>query len=202
MSEVRAAVLLVDDDSMVRSWVRVALEGTEFDVVGEAANGAEAADLIARRNPGLLLLDYGLGDVVATELLRDLRRDGRDQPAVIMTASPRQGFNEDARDAGAQGTVLKTGRVEELLAALRSVLAGEDAFDGRHPRRAPGRAALSPRERQVLRMVAGGATNREVAAALGLGDETVKTLLGRVFGKLGVRRRAEAVSEGHRLGLI
>jgi DNA-binding NarL/FixJ family response regulator len=98
--------------------------------------------------------------------------------------------------------VLKTGSAEELLRALRAVSAGQTSFDGRHPRRAPGRGALSPREREVLRMVAAGSTNREVAAALEVSDETVKTMLARVFVKLGVRRRAEAVSEAHKLGLI
>jgi DNA-binding NarL/FixJ family response regulator len=194
--------LLVDDDSMVRSWVRLALDQTEFDIAAEAATVEQAVELVERRRPDLLLLDYHLQGGFGTDLLRDLRRRGADVPAVVMTANPRQGFNEDAREAGAQGTVLKTGRAEELVETLRSVRAGEAAFDSRHPRRVPGRAALSPREREVLRMVAGGATNREVARELGVSDETIKTILARVFAKLGVRRRAEAVSEAHQLGLI
>jgi DNA-binding NarL/FixJ family response regulator len=202
MSEERVTVLLIDDDSMVRSWVRLALEGTEFDVVGEAANAAEGTDLLERRKPDLLLVDYALGDLKGTELVRDLRRNGSELAAVIMTANPRPGLNEEARDAGAQGTLLKTGHVDELLSSLRTVCEGEFGFDSRHPRRALGRAALSPREREVLRLVAAGSTNREVAEALGVGQETVKTMIGRVFGKLGVHRRAEAVSEAHRMGLI
>lgn len=195
-------VLLVDDDSMVRSWVRLALEGTEFQVAGEAASPQEAVGLIERRPPDMVLVDYRLRDGVGTELVRDMRRRGVSLPAVVMTANARDGFNEDARDAGAQGTVLKTGKIDELVEALRTVRAGESSFDPRHPKRPRGRTALSPRERQVLTMVAAGATNREIAATLGVGDETVKTILGRVFAKLGVRRRAEAVSEAHRLGLI
>ena len=195
-------VLLVDDDSMVRSWVRLALKGTEFRVAGEAASPQDAAELLERRSPDIVLVDYQLKDGVGTELLRDMRRRNLSLPTVVMTANARQGFNEDAREAGAQGTVLKTGRVEELLATLRAVQAGEPSFDPRHPKRPPGRAALSPREREVLTMVAGGSTNREIAAALGVGGETVKTILGRVFAKLDVHRRAEAVSEAHRLGLL
>ena len=195
-------VLLVDDDSMVRSWVRLALQGTEFRVAGEAASPRDAAGLIERRAPDLVLVDYQLRDGVGTEVVRDMRRRGLSLPAVVMTANARHGFNEDARDAGAQGTVLKTGKVEELVQALRTVREGEQSFDPRHPKRPPGRAALSPREREVLTMVAAGSTNREIATALGVGDETVKTILGRVFAKLGARRRAEAVSEAHRLGLI
>ena len=196
------AVLLVDDDEMVRGWVRLALEGTEFRIAGEAANSADASDLAARRNPDLLLVDHKLGGEVGTELVRDLRRRGVSAPALVMTANSQGGFNEAAREAGAQGTLLKTGKRAELLEALRAVADGGDAFDGRHPRRPPGRAALSPREREVLRLVAGGATNREIAAELGVGDETVKTMLARAFAKLGVRRRAEAVAAAHERGLL
>jgi DNA-binding NarL/FixJ family response regulator len=119
-----------------------------------------------------------------------------------MTANPERGFNEIAREAGAQGSVLKTGSVDDVLDALRAVADGGEAFDERHPPRAPGRAALSPREREVLRLVARGATNREVAEELGVQAETVKTLIARIFAKLGVRRRAEAVSEAHNRGLL
>jgi DNA-binding CsgD family transcriptional regulator len=98
--------------------------------------------------------------------------------------------------------VLKSGSVAELLGALRTVVAGGESCDVRHPRRRSGEAALSPREREVLRRVAAGATNREIASELGVGDETVKTLLARTFAKLGVHRRAEAVSAAHNLGLL
>jgi DNA-binding NarL/FixJ family response regulator len=195
-------VLLVEDDAMVRGWVRLSLRSSEFRVVGEAEDAAAAADLCMRRVPDLLLIDYRLPDMVGTELVRDLRLQGVVAPAVLMTANNERGMNEAAREAGAQGTVLKTGKAEELLLALRLVLEGADSFDGRHPRRAAGESALSPRERQVLELVASGATNREIAAALGLGGETVKTLLARIFAKLGVRKRAEAVSAAHARGLL
>jgi DNA-binding NarL/FixJ family response regulator len=202
MSDQEVHVLLVEDDAMVRGWVRLSLRNSEFRLAGEAEDAATATDLCARRAPDLLLLDYRLPDLVGTELLRELRRRGVAAPAILMTANGERGMNEAAREAGAQGTVLKTGRADELLLALRLVNDGGDSFDGRHPRRPSGEGALSPRERQVLELVAAGATNREVAAALGLGDETVKTLLGRTFAKLGVRRRAEAVSAAHARGLL
>jgi DNA-binding NarL/FixJ family response regulator len=195
-------LLLVEDDSMVRGWVRLALEATEFRLVGEASSAAEALELADRRGPDVLLLDFRLPDGKGTEVVRELRRRGDDTPAVLMTANLEQGLNEAAREAGAQATVLKSGRIDELLAALRAAVDGDDAFDSRHPRRAPGRAALSPREREVVRLVASGATNKEIAAKLEIGDETVKTLLARTFAKLGVRRRAEAVSAAHELGLL
>jgi DNA-binding NarL/FixJ family response regulator len=197
-----ASVLLVEDDSMVRGWVRLSLQGSEFHLAGEASTSAEALELAERRRPDVLLVDYNLADTRGTELVRELRTKGFSAPAVLMTANSQRGFNEAAREAGAQGTVLKTGKVEELLATLRAVTGGEQLFDVRHPKRPPGRGALSPREREVLRMVAAGATNREIASELGVGDETVKTLLARTFAKLGVRRRAEAVSAAHKRGLI
>lgn len=195
-------VLLVDDDSMVRGWVRLALESSSFRVVGEASTRNEALELARRRAPDVLLVDYRLGDSTGTELVRELRVAGIAAPAVLMTAKTEAGFNEAVREAGAQGTVLKTGSIAELLDALLAVSGGETSFDGRHPRRDSGRAALSPRERDVLRLVAAGSTNREIAQELGVADETVKTLVARTFSKLGVRKRAEAVSEAHRLGLL
>lgn len=195
-------VLLVDDDSMVRGWVRLALEGSEFRLVGEAGSAAEATDLVTRRNPDLLLVDYRLPDAVGTQLVRSLREAGIAAPAIVMTANPERGFNEAAREGGAQGTTLKSGSPYELLETLRMVAEGATAFDARHPQRPPGRAALSPREREVVRLVAGGATNREIAKELDLGEETVKTLLARTYTKLGVRRRAEAVAEAQRQGLL
>jgi DNA-binding NarL/FixJ family response regulator len=202
MTSAESSVLLVDDDSMVRGWVRLALQETEFHIAGEASSADEVRRLLERRSAALLLLDYRLPDAMGTEVLRELRSGGLRTPAVVMTANPERGFNESAREAGAQGTVLKTGSAEELLETLRAVSGGGESFDARHPARTPGHGALSPREREIIRLVAAGATNQEIAANLGIGSETVKTLLGRVFSKLGVRRRAEAVSVAHDLGLL
>ena len=94
------------------------------------------------------------------------------------------------------------GGIVELLESLRAVKGGEHAFDVRHPKRKPGQIALSPRERAVLQLVAAGQTNVEIALALGISSETVKTLIQRIFQKLGARRRAEAVSAAHELGLL
>jgi two-component system nitrate/nitrite response regulator NarL len=200
--ERQVGVVLVEDDAMVRGWLAQALVGSEFAVVGEADTGAAAADVIARRRPDVLLVDYRLPDAAGTELVRSLRLAGVAVPAIVMTANPEKGFNEAAREATAQGSVLKTGSAVELLEALRSVVSGGTSFDARHPRRDPTRAALSPREREALRLVADGATNPQIAEALGVGRETVKTLLARAFAKLGTTRRAEAVSEAHRQGLL
>jgi len=105
----------------------------------------------------------------------------------MMTANHERGFNETAPDAGAQGTVLKTGNPVELLETLRTLMAGRPAFDPRHPRDNVPRQALSPRERDVLNLVGKGLNNQEIARRLGLSQETGKTLLGRIFRKLGGR---------------
>lgn len=196
------SLLLVEDDAMVRSWVRLSLRASEFRVSAEASSAVEALELLDAVEPDFLLVDYHLPDHRGTELVRELRRRGVNSPAVLMTANQERGFNETARDAGAQGSVLKTGSPIELLEALRTVLTGRPAFDPRHPRRDPGRAALSPREREVLSLVAEGATNQEIAKELGIGVETVKTLLGRTFSKLGVQRRAQAVAAAHERGFL
>ena len=196
------SLLVVEDDAIVRSWVRECLEGSEFRIVGEASGSREAIELVRRRRPRLLLVDYRLPDELGTVLVRRLRENGLDAPVLLVTANAEEGLNERASEAGAQGPTLKSANRDALLAAIRAVAAGERAFDPAHPRRVSARAALTPRERDVLRLIADGSTNREVAQKLGVGDETVKTLVSRTLRKLGARRRAEAVSTAQRLGLL
>lgn len=195
-------ILIVDDDPMVRGWVRLSLDGTSFRVVGEAAGAEEAAALIDRRAPHVILVDQNLGGENGTAFVRSLRQRGVGVRMILMTASAQRGFNETAREAGAHGTMLKSGSADELLETLTTVSDGGERFDARHPRRAAGRAALSPREREALNLVAAGRSNREIAVELGVADETVKTMLARTFAKLGVRKRAEAVAIAHKQGLL
>lgn len=195
-------VLVVEDDAIVRAWVRLALNGSEFSVSGEAETTAGALDLLARRRTELLLIDQRLPDRFGVDLIRDLRQNGDRTPAVLIAARAEPGLNEAAREAGAQGSVLKRGSQGELLAALRRVVQGEEAFDPSHPRRTAGRGRLSPREREVVELLATGATNREISERMGISAETVKTLLSRIYGKLGVSRRAEAIAAVHERGVL
>jgi DNA-binding NarL/FixJ family response regulator len=195
-------VLVVDDDAMVRGWLQLSLHDSEFRIVGEAADLAEAHELVQRRRPHLVLVDQRLAGETGTELIRALRMQEPTVRLVLMTASPERGLNEAAREAGAHGSLLKTGQPADVLRTLRAVAAGRRAYDARHPPREVGVGALTPRERAVLRLVASGATNREAAEALGISDETVKTMLSRTFVKLGVRRRAEAVAVAHSRGIL
>jgi DNA-binding NarL/FixJ family response regulator len=193
---------LVDDDAIVRAWVRLSLEGSEFRVVGEAPSGATTSTMVEQRRPELLLVDYRLPDTRATDLVRSLRRAGWTIPALIITATPEAGLNEAALEAGAQGVVLKRGDPAELVAALRRIATGLPVLDPQHPRRPPDQSPLSPRERDVLRLAAAGSTNQEIARSLELGTESVKTLLSRAFLKLGARNRTEAATIAKERGLL
>lgn len=196
------AVLVVEDDSIVRSWVRLSLRGSEVRVAGEASTAREAEELVGRRRCDVLLVDQHLPDRLGTELVRRLRRKGVEQPVVLMTASAERGLNEVAQEAGAQASVVKSSDPERLLDVIRSALAGVGVFDAAHPRRPKGQVSLTPREQEALALIARGSTNREAAAQLGISGETVKTLLERAYAKLGVRRRTEAVLEARRRGLV
>lgn len=196
------ALLLVDDDEIVRAWVRLALKGSEMSIVAEAHNSEAAQDLLRRRRCDLLLVDHHLPGELGIDLVRRLRREGIVTPAVLMTASPERGLNERAREAGLQACVVKQSDSDVLIDILRRVHSGEMFFDAAHPRRPPGEAQLSPREAAAVALVARGLTNREVAEQLGVAGETVKTLLERSYRKLGVKRRAEAVAEAQKRGLV
>jgi DNA-binding NarL/FixJ family response regulator len=194
-------ILVVEDDAIVQSWIRLSLRHSEFRILAEAATAADARELTSIV-PDVWLLDYRLPDQLGTVLLRELRREGIDAPAVVMTASVMHGFNELVRQSGGQGTVLKTGSPAELLGELRAVAAGQLLFDGRHPAHMRRQGILTPREREVLALVGKGATNLQIASVLGIGSETVKALIGRIFVKLGVGRRAHAVTVAHERGIL
>jgi DNA-binding NarL/FixJ family response regulator len=194
--------LIVDDDAIVRHWVRASLEDSEFNVAGEAATPDEALRLIDRRSFDVILVDYRLPGRSGLELIRELRAGGNHTPAVLITAAAETGLNERAREAGAQGAAMKSSSGADLITALRAAATGVPRFSPAHPERPQGQRPLAPRERDVLRLVAAGRTNPEIAAELGLSTETVKTLLERINDKLGARRRAEAVAIAERRGLL
>jgi DNA-binding NarL/FixJ family response regulator len=195
-------VLVVEDDPIVRAWLRAALRDTEFRIAGETAGVGEALSALTRRKADLLLVDFRLPDQEGTQLTRELRSRGSTTPVVLMTSTPTEGLNELAREAGAQATLLKSAEREEVLRALREALAGQGRFTPAHPPRPVNRPPLSAREREVLGLVAEGKTNVEIAAALAIGSETVKTVLERIYGKLGVRGRLPAVLAAQELGML
>lgn len=195
-------IAVIDDDAIVRTWLRRVLEAKGFSVRLEAGTASEATQILPRSRTSVVLVDQRLPDRSGTELVHSLREADCLVPAIVMSATPIEGLNEAAREAGAQGTYLKTGRAVGLLAAIQRVLEGECSFDSGHPARPPGLCRLTPREREVLRRASDGATNREIAGELDVSSETVKTLLARSFLKLGARRRTEAVAVARRFHLI
>ncbi|MEV0230467.1 response regulator transcription factor [Nonomuraea sp. NPDC050786] len=198
-------LLIADDHPIVRDGLRAAL-GTEPDleIIGEAADGAEAVRLAAELQPDIVLMDLRMPGMDGVTAIRRLRGTG---PRVLVLTT----FDTDvlpALEAGATGYLLKDAPAEELVRAVRATHRGETvlapAAAGRladHLRK-PSRGTLSKRELEVLRLVAGGATNKEAAAGLFISEASVKTHLLHIYAKLDVRDRASAVAEAYRRGLL
>ena len=202
-------ILVVDDHPIVRSGLTSVLASqADFDVVGEATNGDEAIAAAARLAPDLILMD-----------LRMPVRNGVDASAAILAARPStrivvlttyvsDGEVLRAIEAGAVGYLLKDVPHEELFRALRAVARGERYLAPVVTERLmaqwqqPARASLTDRELDVLRAVARGEANKEIAASLGISEPTVKAHLVRIFDKLGVENRTSAVRVARQQGLI
>ena len=210
-------VLLADDHQLVRTGFRVILEmEDDISVIGEAADGEQATELALRLRPDVVLMDVEMPRVDGLEATRRIAAQGG--PSVlILTTFDRDDYLFAALQAGASGFLLKNGSPEALTEAVR-VIAGGDAllapavtrrviaeFATPRPRNPePGVRLddLTPREHEVLVLLAGGATNAEIAAALHLGETTVKTHVSRVLMKLGARDRTQAVVLAYELGVV
>jgi DNA-binding NarL/FixJ family response regulator len=202
-------VLVADDHPIVRSGI-VGLLGTAADVevVGEASTGLEAVELALRLEPDLVLMDLRMpgldGDAATARILAE--RPGI--RVLVLTTYESDESILTAIEAGASGYLLKAAPQEELLAGIRSVARGEVALApriaallvGRMQR--PAAPTLSPRETEVLALVAQGLSNPEIASRLFLGEATVKTHLLHAFEKLGVSDRTRAVTRAMELGLL
>ena len=201
--EQEISVLVVDDDAIVRDWVRQALTGTEFRIAGEAGTSAEALELLRRRRADVLLTDHWLpDDQLGTELVRVFRREGVKLPVVLMTAHPERGLNESAREVGIQASIVKSSDPSGLVSALRSVIEGRGFFDPQHPKRKEGEAPLAPRERDVIKLVAEGMTNKEIGQQLSIAEDTVKKHVQNLIWKLRAADRTQAAIIAHRVGIL
>ncbi|MFI6548073.1 response regulator [Streptomyces prunicolor] len=193
-------LLLCDDHAVVRAGLRALLSSADgIEVVGEAGSGEEALALAARVRPDVVLMDLQLGDgmdgVTATRKLT-----AGDGPRVLVLTM----FDTDADitravEAGATGYLLKAERPEELFTAIHSAASGRTALsapvaDRLMARMRSAHPTLSEREREILGQLARGLGNREIARALFISEATVKTHLGRIYGKLGVETRSGAVA--------
>jgi DNA-binding NarL/FixJ family response regulator len=202
-------VLIADDHPVVRAGVRALLEAeADIDVVGEAATPEDAVALAADVMPELVLMDLQFGERAAgAEATRRIRGLAAPPYVLVLTNYDTDVDILGAVEAGASGYLLKDAPPHELLAGVRAAAAGQSALApaiaGRLlARLREPRVSLSTREIQVLRLVARGASNADVAARLHITDATVKSHMAHVFSKLGVTSRTAAVSAARALGVL
>lgn len=208
-------VLIVDDHPVVRDGLRGIFSGdTDFEVVGEAADGAEAIALVARQPVDVVLMDLRMPGLGGVEAIAQLRAGFPAIHVLVLTTYDSDRDVLPAIEAGATGYLLKDSPRAELLQGVRSAHAGRPVLapsvasrlmgmvGGAVQRPALGTTALSQRELEILRLVAGGAGNREIARRLFISEATVKTHLLHMYDKLGVRERAAAVAVAYQRGLL
>ena len=203
-------VLIVDDHPVVRDGLRGMLDAQpDLEVLGEAANGHQALAAVARETPDVVLMDLRMPELDGVEATRRIR-DGHPGVSVLVLTT----YDDDtailrAVEAGATGYLLKDAPREDLFAAVRAAACGETTLAPsvaaklmRGLGREPDAEELTAREREVLALVADGATNRAIARQLHLSEATVKTHLVHVYAKLGVDDRTAAVTTALRRGLL
>ena len=211
-------VLLVDDESLIRAGLR-AIVGAEPDmtVVGEAADGAAAVSQAGRLRPDIILMDVrmpAVDGIQATRRVLDAAGDGAPR-VIVVTTFENDEYVYDALRAGASGFLLKRTRPEEIVQAIRTVSRGDSllfpaairnlaaAHNGDEPvRPSPWHDQLTDREADVLRLMAKGLTNAEIAGELYVSLQTVKTHVGNVLAKLHARDRTQAVIFAYESGFI
>jgi DNA-binding NarL/FixJ family response regulator len=210
-------VLIADDQALVRAGFRRLLEAEPgIEVVGEAGDGLHAIELARRRAPDVVLMDIRMPTLDGLEATRRLLASGVAARVVILTTFDLDEYVFDALRAGASGFLLKDSPPEQLIAAIHVVAEGEallappitrrliEQFARRPPPRAAAErlAELTPRELDVLRLLARGLSNAEIAAELVLGEATIKTHVAHVLTKLALRDRVQAVVLAYETGLV
>jgi DNA-binding NarL/FixJ family response regulator len=210
-------VLIADDQALLRTGFRVILEAEpDLEVIGEAADGREAIEAAKTLRPEVVLMDIRMPNLDGIDATRQLVQGEQPPRVLILTTFDLDEYVYDALRAGASGFLLKDAAAEELLHAIRVIAAGEALVSPSiarrliedYARRPPAReqpaalAELTPRELEVLRLVARGFSNGEIARQLFVGDATVKTHVARIFAKLDLHDRAQAVVLAYESGLI
>jgi len=212
-------VLLVDDQPLLRTGFRMILEAEpDLAVVGEAGDGVEALDLTRRLRPDVVLMDVRMPRMDGVEATRRLIAEGLPARVLVLTTFDLDEYVLGALRAGASGFLSKDVHPDDLVAAVRTVAAGEAVLAPRILRRMLDRfadrlpdpaatpqadlSALTDREREVLVLMARGKSNSEIAAELFVSETTVKTHVGHVLAKLALRDRVQAVVLAYEIGLI
>ncbi|MPZ95070.1 MAG: response regulator [Propionibacteriales bacterium] len=213
MSEIR--VLVVDDEPLVRSGLRAIVDSEpDLSIVGEADDGAAAVSAVRRLRPDVVLMDVRMprvDGIAATRLLAEL--DGGGPAVLVVTTFENDDYVYDALRAGARGFLLKRSTADDFVRAIRTVHRSDSLLfpgavrnlvgsHGTVGTAGLGYARLTEREEEVLRLVARGMSNAEIAGELFLGVETVKTHVRNVLAKLGVRDRVQAVIAAYESGFI
>jgi len=201
-------VLIVDDHPIVLDGVTLAIQHTSWlQVTGYARTGREAVVAVNALRPDVVLLDLRLPDMLGSEAVRPIRRAHPSVKIIVFTAYPDHAALDAALAAGVDGVVVKDTERDALIEVIRRVMAGEkvvqvDVDDVALVSRKLREHGLTRREYDILRRVAMGETNPEIAAALGLTRNTVKTYLQRSLEKLGARNRIEALARASQLGIL
>jgi DNA-binding NarL/FixJ family response regulator len=213
---VSVSVLVVDDQTLVRAgFVRLLASEPDIEVVGEAADGSAALDVARRTRPDVVLMDIRMPKLDGLQATPRLLSAQPATRVVVLTTFDLDEYVFEALRAGASGFLLKDAPPDDLIHAVRVVAAGEALLSPSVTRRLIAEfartpalrtddrlARLTPREREVLSLVAAGLSNAEIAARLFLGDSTVKTHLTAVLAKLGLRDRVQAVVLAYETGLV
>ena len=209
-------VVIADDDPLMRAGLVAVLESDEeIEVIGQASTGREAVALTRRREPDVVLMDVQMPDLDGIAATRELTGASPAARILILTTFEEDEYIFGGLRAGASGFLLKRTRPEELIHAVHTVAAGESLLSPSVTRRVIDRMArqpgpdtsaagvdeLTPREREVLELLAGGLANAEIAAELVIEESTVKTHVKRVLMKLGLRDRVQAVIFAYEHGL-
>jgi DNA-binding NarL/FixJ family response regulator len=204
-------VLIADDHEIVRHGLRTLLElDPEFEVVAEASDGAEAMRQAARERPDVVLMDLLMPGTDGVTAIQGIRREQPDTEVIALTSVLEDALVVGAIRAGAIGYLLKDTRSDELIRAIKAAAEGQVQLSPKvaarlfHEIRTPETTpeTLSPRENEVLRLLASGLTNKEMARTLDVGEKTVKTHVSRILGKLGVQSRTQAALYASRMGLV
>ncbi len=212
-SRIKIRILLADDHQIVRAGIRELLESAgDLQVVAEAGDGEEAQSLIQKHKPDVAVLDIQMPKMSGIEVTRWVRTHTPEVGVLILTAYDDDPYVMAVLQAGANGYVLKTGRADELIQAVRDVNEGKSALDPNITRKLMSNIfkgpeknvveSLTDRESDVLRLAAKGFTNKAIGVQLRISDRTVQGHLAHIFAKLQANSRTEAVMRAVSLGWI